>query len=188
MFKAGVSAAVILISLTACGVGDDAGTEPDPNGRLCASSFKLSGAVTNRPPIPDNDGDGQPDIGGCWPSGLWTFTATADGGDCSPAPEPLAKYEVNAEYKCLPAGKDCGPTATDETRGEYAFEITYRTDTTIRTHIKIGSGGGGLCEGIFELFDTSGKEVWNLHPTLQADNTLGGTGEFSRFSTDQWSE
>ncbi|MCX5748213.1 MAG: hypothetical protein NT062_37620 [Proteobacteria bacterium] len=188
MLKAGALAS--LLTLVACGVGDD-GTTPDPTGRQCSTYFKTTGSVTGQTAIPDNDGDGQPDISGCWPQGKWTFTTaidTANASTCSPSPTPLPSYEVQIDYGCYPVGKSCDPGAPPETAGNYGFETKLVTATDMRNKVKYSSGGGGLCEGLFELFSADGKEVWNFHPTLNADLSIKGSGEFSRYSTDQWTD
>lgn len=193
MLKAG---ALSLVLLAACGVGDDGGGGGGSNtttpGLKCVETYTTHGSVMNVPAIPDNDGDGQPDIQGCWPAGLWSFTATAAGADgvdpeCSPAPSIEPKYEVQIDYGCYPAGKSCAPDATPDMAGEYGFDVQLKTGPTLRNHLKYSSGGGGLCEGIFEFFSDDGKQVWGFHPTLQADSSLDGHGEFGQYDHDQWS-
>jgi len=179
-----VGALVSLLAFTACGVGDDDGV--DPNGRTCTTTYTTTGNVTGQTAVPDNNMDGQPDISGCWPQGTWKFRATADGGNCSPEPVPLPEYEIKIDYGCFPAGKNCGPDATPENAGEYGFQVNMITETPLRKKLKYSSGGGGLCYGGFELFSDNGLEVWNFKPTLNADLTLGGIGEFSRFNKDQF--
>src|SRR5207249_6986632 len=93
-----VFAAMGLLVIGACGVGDDGPSGPtDP--RLCATEFNLTGQYTVGIAPPDNvnndtqqpPGDGIPDIQGCWPTGTWTFTLTPGTPSktdtaCTPAP------------------------------------------------------------------------------------------------------
>ncbi len=194
MLKAGAFTVATLLLGTACGVGDDGGPTVDNkgmNGLQCTTTYTTKGSVKNVPAIPDNDGDGQPDILGCWPSGTWTFTATESGGDgvvpaCSPAGKIEPQYEVAITYGCYPAGKSCAPTAPPENAGEYGFDVQMVTQVPLRNHLKYSSGGGGLCEGIFEFYSDDGKSLWNFHPVLAADSSLAGQGEFQRFDANQY--
>lgn len=172
-----------LVLIGACGVGDEG---PTPNNtqaaeRLCTDTYSLAGNFTLGMASPDrvnNDTqqappDGIPDIEGCWPVGTWTFTLTRTGGDCSPAPTlPSIAFDVDFVDDPIEPG--------------YMEILTSPSIADHRLHIS--QGGGGLCEGGLELYSADGKEVFNLHPTLDVFNTSGplaGAGEFSRFSKNQ---
>ncbi len=174
-----------LMLLAACGVGDD-GTDPVTNPtaaeRLCTDTYTLAGTFTLGMPSPDNvnnetqeaPGDGVPDIQGCWPTGAWSFTLTSTGGDCAPEPTVPTSVQFRVDFIADPI--------------EPGYEEVLVAPVTEHHRVHVSQGGGGLCEGGIELFSTDGKEVFNLHPTLDTFNQngpLGGSGEFSRFSKNQ---
>ncbi|HEX8954094.1 MAG TPA: hypothetical protein VF945_19700, partial [Polyangia bacterium] len=64
--------------------------------------------------------------------------------------------------------------------------ITFMTDpNNMFTHMQINSGGGGICTGIFQWVSTDGFTVFDMHPSLQADNSLVGNGQYSIYDADQ---
>ena len=133
---------------------------------ICSTQFAVTGsAVLETKPA---------EIGGCWPVGTWTFTLTQTGNSCATAPTPLAQYQMKVE-------RDLAAPEPDHT-----YNYTFLTDPTDMT-VQLGSssGGGGLCEGEILIYADAGKSVWNLHPALQADNTLTGLGDYEQHTTDQ---
>jgi hypothetical protein len=179
----GFSACLIAaLSLGACGVGDEGNPLPPPTDeRLCTVAYTLSGNYTVGQAPPDRVNnetqeptpDGIPDIEGCWPVGTWTFSMTPTDGDCSPEPSEPASVTVKVDFVDDPID----PT----------YNITLQSPTSVN-RVKISQGGGGLCEGVFELFSDDGKETYNLHPTLNVYNQNGpleGQGEFARFTVNQ---
>jgi hypothetical protein len=182
--KLPVLASLVLIG--ACGVGDPAPpTNPmQAAERLCTDTYTLAGNFSLGMASPDRvdnetqqpPGDGTPDIQGCWPVGTWTFTLTRTGGDCSPAPTlPSVTFQVDFIDDPI----------------EPAYEEILTAPSIADHRLHVSQGGGGLCEGGLELYSADGKEVFNLHPTLNVFNTngpLGGSGEFSRFSKNQTPE
>ena len=52
--------------------------------------------------------------------------------------------------------------------------------------MKVSQGGAGLCEGELQIFSADGKTVWLLKPSLYADNSILGDGEFAIFAENQW--
>lgn len=181
--KHGALASLLLIA--ACGVGDEAPIQPGnmtAAERLCTDTYDLSGTFTLGQASPDNVNndtgeappDGMPDIQGCWPTGTWSFTLTRSGGDCSPAPTLPGSVQFHVDF------------LADPIEPSYAEVLDAPAVAHHRVHVS--QGGGGLCEGGIELYSDDGKEVYNLHPTLNVFNQngpLGGSGEFSRFSKNQ---
>jgi len=133
---------------------------------VCSTQFTIAGsAVLETKPA---------EIGGCWPVGTWTFTLTQTANSCATAPTPLAQYQMKVE-------RDLAAPEPDHT-----YNYTFLTDPTDMT-VELGttSGGGGLCEGEILIFADGGNTVWNLHPALQADNTLNGLGDYEQHTTNQ---
>ena len=167
---AGVSA---LVFATGCLVSSDDTTTmpPDNNGRLCTMQMTVSGSFTETEPAPPHE-DGTP-YTGCWPIGVWTFTATKTTTDCTNSPVLLPQYQFKGERVA-------------DMDGELWPKFTYMTDPSIRHRIKVSQGGDGLCEGELNLFSADGKEVWIIKPELYADKHLGGDGEYALYGSDQW--
>lgn len=181
-------AAISLLLIGACGVGDDNGPTGPTDPRLCTTEFNLTGTFTvglAPPDVVNNEtrdppGDGVPDIEGCWPTGSWTFTAAVTANmsgetECAPAPTTPQSLQFKVDF------------VNDAIEPSYTY--TVLTPTTFKkSTVKVSSGGGGLCEGQMELFNEDGKEVFNFHPVLNVFNANGpltGQGEFARFSTSQ---
>src|SRR5689334_22518776 len=86
----------ISILAVGCGVGDPNDTGGDMNtlGRQCTATFSTHGTfapdTANPKPL---DPETMMPSAGCWPVGVWTFSATMDANDCSPAPTLLAQYQ-----------------------------------------------------------------------------------------------
>jgi hypothetical protein len=151
-----------IASLVAC---DGSVTEEDK--LVCSAPLTLSGSFAIGDPKPAA-------INGCWPVGTWTFTATVGTTTCNPAPTPLAQYQFKGERDLTAPEPD------------YTWNYTYLTDPAdVTAHIGVTSGGGGLCEGEVILYSADGKTLWNMHPALQADNTLTGLGDYEVHTTDK---
>ena len=43
-----------------------------------------------------------------------------------------------------------------------------------------------MCEGELSIFSPDGKQIWDLKPWLNVDNTIVGDGEYSLYGSDQW--
>ena len=97
---------------------------------------------------------------------------------CATAPTLLPSYSFRTDY---------GKNASNEP--EYTYTLLSPSPTVMHNSVKVSSGGGGLCEGILELFSDDGLQTWNMHPTLNtfnASGALGGQGEFAIFRVDQY--
>lgn len=173
---------LLLILVSACGT-DEVPNTPDP--RQCTAALALSGTFTMSRASPDdvnNDtgdppGDGRPDINGCWPTGTWAFTASIMSNDCA-TPPALETYTVRVDF---------GQNSLMEP--EYTYHLVTPDPAVTHNTVKVSSGGGGLCEGNFEIYSPDGKKVWNLHPTLNTFNMSGpleGMGEYAEFKDSQW--
>ena len=157
----------------ACGVGDpDDGSDldPDPNplGRQCTTVFSTSGSFA-----PNNASPPPTGSSGCWPIGVWTFSAKIESNDCDPAPTLATQYQFRGE-------------ATLNEDGDPIQSFTYMTDPAARHIVKVSQGGSGLCEGELQIYSAYGKSVFLFKPALNADNSITGDGEFSIFGDDQW--
>lgn len=164
---------VLSISLfaAACGVGDpDAGddTNMNPLGRQCTAEFTTSGTFA-----PDTAHPQPADNTGCWPIGVWTFSATVTSNDCTPAPVLQSKYQFKGEM-----------TLNED--GDPVQSFTYMTEPGAKHIVKVSQGGSGLCEGELNIFSDDGKTQWLFKPALNADNSIAGDGEYGVFDTNQW--
>ncbi|HUQ06302.1 MAG TPA: hypothetical protein VM261_27545 [Kofleriaceae bacterium] len=151
---------------TACDPGSvDTGNGTDE--LLCSTSLTMVGTFAVGTPKPA-------EINGCWPIGTWTFAATVGEGDCTDMPAPLAEYAIRVDRNLESEDPD------------FSWLYTYVTDPADMTaSIDVTSGGGGLCEATVMLFSADGKRVWNMHPALQADNSVTGIGDYEVHTTDQ---
>ncbi len=114
------------------------------------------------------------EISGCWPLGTWTFTTTVGAHDCGSAPQPLAQYQIRVDRDLTSEDPD------------YSWLYTYVTDPADTTaQVSVTSGGSGLCAGNLVVYSADGKTVWNMHPALNADDTIGGTGEYEVHTASQ---
>lgn len=173
-----VLSTLLLVTAGACGVGDDSPpVEPTPDPRVCTAILAITGDFAISAMVPDdvnNDtqmppGDGLPDFTGCWPVGTWTFTMAVTENTCATAPTPEASYSFRTDY-------------VPDMNGEPQYQYTLLAPTPMNYRLKVTSGGGGLCEGLVELYSDDGLESWILHPALNVFNTsgpLGGEGEYS---------
>lgn len=163
----------VVMFAAACGVGDpdDGSTlDPDPNplGRQCTTVFSTSGSFAPNAASPAPTGSS-----GCWPIGVWTFTAKIESNDCSPAPALSAQYQFRGEV-------------TTNEDGDPVQSFKYMTDPAARHIVKVSQGGSGLCEGELSIYSADGKSVFLFKPALNADNTIAGDGEFGVFGDNQW--
>lgn len=176
-----------LLLAAACGVGDESdGTPMDstPDDRLCSAQFSLVGTYTVGASPPDlvNNAtgeappDGQIDDYGCWPAGTWSFRVTnTTESNCATAPTPEAEYRFVTTY------------SANGTDGQgVQFETTLQLPALTGNHrAKVSSGGGGLCEGVIELYLDGGKKAWYLHPTLNVYNMngpLAGSADYNEYA------
>lgn len=143
---------------------DDVMSVRDKLGIVCEASLSIRGSFTQTAPQPV-------DVFGCWPVGIWRFTTQVVSNDCPTAPalEPEYVFEVTR----------------DEV--EETMRYAYKTDPTYdRLRMKVTSGGGGLCEGGFEIYSPDGKTFVNLKPALQASGEITGHGDYEVYKTAQW--
>jgi hypothetical protein len=213
MTKAGVSLVSALL-FGACGVGDP-GTGPDepdpnPNGIQCSAAIATSGSFQEDPanprpldPIgPDGEvgtaDDNTLPIGGCWPVGTWTFTATID------ATAPVVDSDGDGE------GDRCGEVSGTTVPGlesSYSFRVTRTEDPgaggLVESYqylgtspnffgIKVSEGGSGDCQGIVEFKSPDSKQWWTFNPTIctsancvPPSNTIIGSGDFTQYLEPQ---
>lgn len=142
---------------------------PDPHvdsslKKLCEARLSVSGTFDEKPKPRDKDFVNA----GCWPVGIWRFSATVEEMGCEEPPALLPEY------------------AFEVTRDERDLE-TYRYLTgpeDARALVKVSSGGGGLCEGSVELHSVDGTHFWNFKPALEDDKTLRGFGEYEVYNRD----
>ncbi len=173
---------LILALLSACGVGDNDTPLPStPEERICSATLAIAGSFAMSSPVPDtvnNDtqmppGDGIPDFTGCWPTGVWTFTATVGENNCATAPVPDPEYKFTTTY------------TLDSNMEGPKYDLVLNTPAlTGDFRLKVSSGGGGLCEGVIEIYKTGATEAWILHPALNVFNMSGpltGEGEYSLY-------
>ncbi|MEZ4358874.1 MAG: hypothetical protein R3B48_01750 [Kofleriaceae bacterium] len=162
---------------TSCGV--DA-VDTSVNKELCHTDVTITGTMVPAAKPADYD----PELGdtNCWPVGEWTFTASPratneDGSTQCPSTDLLAEYKVKVERDFVNDDLDT---------------YTFVTNPNAKARMKVSSGGGGLCEGVFEFYSDNGMVLHNLHPALQpapsagANHPLTGHGEFHMYDTDQW--
>jgi hypothetical protein len=175
MRPAGLNATLFLglASLVACTTGDP-NTNNDTRGITCAATFTVAGTFTASAARPADNLDG------CWPIGMWTFTATmTDAGGCSPAPVPLGQYQMEGTLVQNP----------EDPTGPMLEAFDYVTDPNVRSRVGANEGGSGSCEGELDLYSADGKQVWLLKPetdTIDAMTTISGSGEYRTYTTDQY--
>lgn len=170
-----------LLLVGACGVGDEETNTPDE--RLCDATLAITGTFTMTQPVPDlldNETnmpgpDGMPDFTGCWPTGNWAFSATIEDSTCASTPQqPTQEYRFTTTYMQAPDGGG----------GEYAYQLVSPPLQAGEYRLKVSSGGGGLCEGIMELYLEGATKAWLLHPALNVFNQSGpltGVGEYGEY-------
>ena len=152
-----------IVFAAACTTGD---VPPPPNGRICSTTYTVSGSFVPGTAPPMN-------WTGCWPVGTWTFAAAQADNDCGTPGMVLPQYQI------------LGVQVLDE-NGDPNYSMSYLTDPTVMNICKVSEGGSGLCEGELDLYSTDGTQVMLLKPELNADNTVTGDGEYSLYGSDQW--
>jgi hypothetical protein len=161
----------MLSGMTACTIG---GGPPvgDHNtlGRICTTQFSTAGTFA-----PDTANLAPAGYTGCWPIGVWTFSATQVANDCQTPPTLLSQYQIKAELVPDPNGT---PDPVEQ--------FSYVTDPATMNHVKITQGGSGLCEGEVDLYSIDGLQLWAFKPELNADNTITGDGEYGLYKDSQW--
>jgi len=178
-----------LVVTTACGVGDDAGSNTDDRndklGIICNASFKMSGTFTpvaaGSPGARPIDPDTMMPLTGCWPVGTWTFTAAMDTNECTTTPAVIPQYSFRVDRA---EGADMQGLVDSYTN------LTSIGD--LQWHLAVSSNGQG-CEGSFEFGSPDGKQYWNMQPVLinplsgAAPTTqITGSGDYSMFTTESW--
>jgi hypothetical protein len=120
---------------------------------------------------------------GCWPDGTWTFTATVQpdstqaAPQCAPPTYTAPAFAPSYSFIDTRVANDTGELTVD------TFMYTGMAHWTI----KITESGNAYCDADFEIYSDDGKQVWNLHPSLDATtNTLAGGGDFTLYDKDQW--
>lgn len=173
-------ASLLALGVGGCGLGSDDGPDNAALDRqLCHTDVTITGTMIPTPKPADYD----PELGetNCWAAGVWTFTAAPRSGN-EDGTAQCVTTSLMSEYKVI-VTKDFA----DEGRESYAFA----TNPQAPVRLKVSSGGGGLCEGVFEIFSADGKVIHNLHPALQpaaspgANHMLTGHGEYQVYEVDQ---
>jgi hypothetical protein len=173
-----------LLVVSACGVGDD-GPPSTPEPRTCLAHLALTGTFTMSQASPDNQnnntgdppGDGIPDIQGCWPVGVWTFTASVVDNTCAAAPELQSQYKFTGVF------------VPDPVTPDYTFTLNAPDPNTMHHRVGVSEGGGALCSGSVELYSDDGLKSWILDPALNVFNTSGpltGQGEYAEWTVAQY--
>jgi hypothetical protein len=159
-----------ILAVAACdtGVAGDDMTGDDQDSITCSASLSLAGTFVQSDPLP-------PGRSGCWPIGTWTFTATVVDNTCPNAPDSLPSY-------VFVGSRDLSATDPDYT---WLFDVTTPSDNVDSfAWAGVSAGGVGLCEGMVMTYSADGKNVWNMHPELYADNTLSGNGDYEVHTSD----
>lgn len=200
--------------VVACGVGDEGSnnepTNPNPNRLKCSAAVTVSGtfqeSTTNPRPLdplgPDGEAgtadDNTTTIGGCWPVGTWTFTATVD--------STSDVVDITGDG----VGDRCGEvsgTSPPTFESSYSFKVERtedpNSDGLVETYQYLGSspgfvsvhvseGGGGDCEGIVEFKNSDATQWWTFNPTIctsanctPASNSIAGSGDFTTYLDPQ---
>jgi hypothetical protein len=167
MTRAGL---LTIVLLGACGVGQD--PVPNPTARVCTATMSVTGSFV-RGVAPPLNPDGTM-YEGCWGVGTWTFQATVNQNDCTPAPTMLPQYSFQ------------GTLTTDPDTGDQIQQYAYVTDPSARSIVRVSAAANAACEGELSLYSSDGIKVTSLKPWLNPDNTIVGDGEFAMYTNDQW--
>ncbi len=186
---------LLLLLAVGCTVEDDVTEDIDnPLGIACTDSFQVQGTFTAGTPAKPAD------VGGCWPVGTWSFSASLH-------PSDEGVRDITGDQLPDRCGK-FGGTQPATTESNYAFVVS-RTDagegwvdsyamngTTFGAdcsaagacifRLKVSEGGGGECEGGLEIYSADRKEHWNFKPNQSTSSTtLTGFGEYTKFTVAQ---
>ncbi len=213
MSKAGAYL-IATVLLGACGVGDENDVpdpaDPNPNRLRCSAALRTTGTFTesatnprpNDPLGPDGElgtaDDNTLPIGGCWPVGTWTFTASVD--------TTVDVVDITGDG----AGDRCGElsgTQAPTLESSYSFKVDRvddpDSDGLLETYqylgsspnffaVKISEGGGGDCEGIMEFKSVDSTQWWTLNPNIctsancaPPSSTITGLGDFTSYLDPQ---
>jgi hypothetical protein len=197
--------------LVGCGVGDegdDGGPDNNPNKLRCSAAITTTGTFQEGRPRPLDpvgpDGiegtadDNTVPIQGCWPVGVWTFTAQID--------TSVEVVDITGDG----VGDRCGEVSGTETpalEGSYSFRVdrnedpdsdglvdvyTYLGSSANFFSIKVSEGGGGDCEGIVEFKSADARQWWTFNPNIctsqncvPPSNNITGGGDFTFFIDPQ---
>lgn len=164
---AGSFASLILAMLVVgCTTGN---TDGDHNtlGRVCTATFTAQGSFMPGMAAPTG-------WAGCWPVGMWTFSVTQTASDCATAPMPLAQYQMKGDQVL-------------DMNGDPNYAMSYVTDPSAHSIVKVSEGGAASqCEGELDLYSEDGKAVFYWKPVINSGNSIGGSGEFTLYTSDQW--
>jgi hypothetical protein len=172
------------IALAACGVGED-NTDPlDPLERdviLCRAAFKTNGSF--EPGVPERPLDPETNlpITGCWPVGIWTFTAAVDPDRTNQEETPCTGDQIPS---VLPEYKFRVDRTENEEAGGLVESYEYLGDEAMLFRLKVSEGGGGECEGGLELFNVENTQYWNMKPAL-TQTVITGFGEYALYKVAQ---
>jgi hypothetical protein len=143
--------------------GSAGGDDDMPLGTTCTGHLLVSGTFELGAPQPS-------DVFGCWPVGTWTLTATVESHNCPSAPVLESQYQFKVERDV-----------------DNVEHYTYLNDPAYeKIRLKVTSGGGGLCEGGFEIYSEDGTTITNLKPNLNADMSINGQGDYDVYPENQW--
>lgn len=196
----------------ACGVGDETddppGNENNPNGLRCSAAMTTTGSfMEGRPrpldPIGPDGIEGTPDdntvpLQGCWPVGVWTFTAAID--------STAEVVDIDGDG----LGDRCGEvpgTQAPELEASYSFRVdrnedpdsdglvdvyTYLGSSAEFFSVKVSEGGGGDCQGIMEFKSADATMWWTFNPNIctsqnctPPSSNITGSGDFTFYLEPQ---
>ena len=178
-FVGAATGLILVVVVAGCGVGDDGNKSADANanGEVCAATLKTSGSFTPGTPGRPIDPDTGLPITGCWPVGVWTFTAQVDNmGECKTAPTLQASYSFRVDRMNPPDGGN-----------DYIESYTLLAGGDgMQTHVHVSAEGAG-CDGALELGSMDGTQYMNLQPHLgDTGTTLNGKGDYILYKADAW--
>ena len=133
----------------------------DRLGIECEAELAVEGTFTPSAAQPT-------DVFGCWPVGTWRFDATVVSNGCATAPTLDDEYVVEV-------------TRDAEEIMHYSFASHASADVGM----KVTSGGGGICEGGFEIFGADGKTLINFKPALLGGE-ITGQGDYVVYKQVRW--
>ena len=181
--KAGV---FVVLAFTGCGIGSDGDQPPTPDGPkshvLCSVGIHTQGTFTQGQPRPIDPQTGVAQEG-CWPDGTWNFTASiaVDSAQAPPQCQPpgfaAPAFAASYTFTDMRTPNDTGELTVDN------FAYAPGGHWTL----KVTQSGNMYCDAGFMLYSADGKEVWNLHPSLDpVTNILSGGSEYTLYDIDQW--